>query len=185
MDIMLDLETAATFSDAAILSIGAVKMDLKNKTILDEFYMPVALDSAVAGGGKTDPATLEWWEKQSQEAKDALKDGQDITLVLSKFSDWVLAPPMNRKDVRMWGNGADFDNVILGNAYRRLGYAYEQLPWSYGGNRCFRTIKSLYSQVELKPTADGVHHHALHDAIYQAKWLFNILHQHERSLQGE
>ena len=33
----------------------------------------------------------------------------------------------------LWGNGSDFDNAILANAYRAIG---QQQPWKFWNNRC-------------------------------------------------
>ena len=72
-------------------------------------------------------------------------------------------------DAHIWGNGAAFDNVVLASAFRATGM---QVPWAFWNDRCYRTVKSLFSNVKLKRS--GTHHNALDDAVTQAKHLLEI-----------
>jgi hypothetical protein len=71
--------------------------------------------------------------------------------------------------LQIWGNGADFDNVILSSAYRNTGHV---TPWGTYKNRCYRTIKSANRHVAMART--GTHHNALDDAKSQAQHLIRI-----------
>ena len=51
-DIMLDLETMGTGTDAAIIAIGAVRFDAK---VTDRVHRIVALQSSVDAGLRMDP----------------------------------------------------------------------------------------------------------------------------------
>lgn len=73
----------------------------------------------------------------------------------------------------VWGNGADFDPVLLSSAYRAIG---RPPPHKFYNVHCFRTLKNLFP-VE-KPARDGTHHNALDDAIHQVKHLHKILQEH-------
>jgi hypothetical protein len=176
--IMLDLETMGTGPNAAIVAIGAVEFEI-NKTpgqlgggqLGDTFYMPISLDSAMASGGQVDAGTVLWWLKQTDAARamfthPAIEHGQ----ALANFSSWMHQCG-EFKNLRVWGNGASFDNVILASAYRR---AALPLPWNGFNDRCYRTVKSMH------PTAPalervGTHHNAMDDAISQAKHLIAML----------
>lgn len=167
---MADIETYGTSANAAIVSIGAVAFDLANRAIGETFYQVIDLDSAIEAGGVVDPSTVVWWSKQSQEAQDALKvDAKPIKEVLEAFSEYC-GKLAGRKSLKMWGNGSDFDNVIIASAYQRLGILP---PWEYFNNRCYRTIKSLYPQIKL--VRKGTHHNALADAESQAAHLIELL----------
>ena len=77
-DIMIDLETLATSTDAAILTIGAVKFDpfgseLKEPA-MESFYVKVDLDSCDRIGLVTNDDTIAWWASQSKEAQEAAFD---------------------------------------------------------------------------------------------------------------
>ena len=165
MHVMLDLETMGTRPDAPIIAIGAVMFD--GNAILDEFYVNVDLESAVhTGRAVVDPKTVLWWMEQGGEARSALRgDREGISTALYKFRDWL--KPV--KPEGMWGNGASFDNVILSETYLRLD---QPPPWPFWVDRCYRTMKNMYPQIEMDRT--GVHHNALDDAKSQALHLIKI-----------
>ena len=166
---MLDLETMGNGPDAAIVAIGAVEFDIQTRTMDRQFYAVVSLESAVAAGGIMDPATVIWWLQQSDDARKLFKEkGQTISAALTDFAAW-LAQTGQVDDLKIWGNGAAFDNVILSSAYRRSGIP---LPWQFRNDRCYRTIKGLYKHVKMQ--RQGTHHNALDDAISQAQHLIDI-----------
>lgn len=180
--IMLDLETYSTASNACILSIGACFFN--ENTIGEKFYQALRYhNQATSFERRIDLNTVKWWAEQSEEARQVLNDPLAVEFQhgLAAFRMWVLknAGPQVLSDsarpgddavpkIEMWGNGADFDCVILGNAFEAAGI---RKPWSYSNNRCFRTLKNV---VKLRPGFGiperlGVHHNALDDAVYQAQ----------------
>lgn len=170
LDVMLDLETMGKGPMAAIVAIGAVEFDLDAGEIGERFYRVVDLDSAVQAGGVIDAETVMWWLKQSDDARHALTaGGEPIGRVLLQFSEWMHGRG-EFKQVRMWGNGAAFDNVILASAYRNL---CTQAPWVHWNDRCYRTAKALHRGVKLQRI--GTHHHAADDAESQARHLIAML----------
>jgi DNA polymerase III epsilon subunit-like protein len=169
-DIMVDLETMGNNPNAAIVAIGAVYFDLETGTLGEEFYCTVNLESSVANGGIIDASTVMWWMKQSDEARKPLVENAiDIKEALELFREFVTKTP---EDKNVWGNGAAFDNVILGSAYTRLGL---KKPWSFLNDRCYRTIKSMNKEIKLERS--GTHHNALDDAKTQAMHLMKILYK--------
>lgn len=168
---MIDLESAGTGPDAAILSIGAVFFDLSKCEIGPTFYKRVHLGTAVQRGGTMDPGTFLWWLGQSEQARNEVRfGGEPIDEVLQAFQQFVLdnARPA---DVRPWGNAASFDVTIIGQSMERSGLA---APWRFFNERCFRTVKAMYPKVEMDER-EGTHHNALDDAIHQVKHLFKIV----------
>lgn len=171
LDVMLDLETMGNGPQAAIVAIGAVEFDPAAQEIGRSFYRVVDLASSVRAGGVMDAGTVMWWLGQSDEARRALLATDTVTLneALREFYDWA-GVCAHWKDLRVWGNGAAFDNVILASAYRACGL---QLPWQFWNDRCYRTLKALHPGVTVP--REGVHHNALDDATHQAKHLLAIL----------
>ncbi len=161
-NIMIDLETMDTAPTAAIVSIGAVKFNKKG--ILDEFYKVVDLADCVNKGLTMSPSTVQWWISQPNKTDtfDGYKSDY-LNSVLLNFSYWI------GQDARVWGNGSDFDNVILRNAYNAYTLTY---PWKYYNNMCYRTMKNLAPNVKM--VRSGNHHNALDDAKSQALHLIAI-----------
>lgn len=171
-NVMVDLETLGKGSNAAIVAIGAVEFD-PVEGLGREFYKVVNAESSVKAGMVIDADTVKWWMQQSDEARDIFHyDGCSLDDVLRQFEVWF---PF---DAELWGNGATFDNVVLGNAYALCGIAR---PWSYRGDRCYRTLKNLYP---LEMEWEGTHHNALDDAKNQARHAIAILRKHKEVNHG-
>lgn len=160
--IMLDLETLGTSANAAIVSIGAVVFDTTGTH--NEFSRAISVESTIASGGIVDPSTLLWWFEQSEAARQFwLHEPVDLVSALNSFILWI------PEGAYVWGNGASFDNVILGNAYKRTKL---KQPWKYSKDMCYRTMKNIAPQIQLQRY--GVHHNALADATSQALHLIEI-----------
>ena len=166
MDIMLDLETLSSAPDAAIIAIGACAFgsDLPKGLPRPTFVIYVQPESAQHAGGRVDAATVKWWCRQSDDARRAWTDAdaRPIAEALRVFSWWCSQASLGRP-VRMWGNGASFDNIVLRGAYERCGI---EPPWKWPNDRCYRTLKNLCRNVEIARI--GSHHNALDDALSQA-----------------
>lgn len=162
MHTMVDLETLGTGPNALILSIGAVKIDLANLSLGEQFHVGLNLDSlpSNAYGFDIEPATVGWWLHPARSAgRQALDDVAmtDIGSMLEGFALWM------GDDNFVWGNGSSFDNVVLRNAYEKLGM---EPPWPYWKDRCYRTVKNLAPDLTIQRL--GAHHNALDDARSQA-----------------
>ena len=80
MNVMVDLETLSTKNNATILTIGAIKFNLKDAPGEGEqntFYMRVNLDSCKELGLDIDKNTEKWWNEQSPEAREEAFNEQD------------------------------------------------------------------------------------------------------------
>lgn len=169
-NIMLDIETLDTTPSAVVLSIGAVKFNVEG--IGETFY--ATLRASEQDSRTQSASTLEWWSKQSPEAKAAVFPPHGAAeSVRSALARFVAFFDHDKYDV--WGNGAAFDNVIVKHLLAQYGL---ECPWRYSGDRCFRTLKALvYSNFpNLKESAIsyGTAHNALDDAIAQAQELLRI-----------
>ena len=163
LDVMLDLETMGQGPSAAITAIGAQEFDRGTGRLGESFFRVVDLASAVACGGTIDASTVLWWLRQGDDARQALQHNPiPLPLALQCFAEW-LAYCGPSDSVRMWGNGAAFDNVILREAYTRL---HMPTPWHWANDRCYRTLRKEHPDVALQRV--GTHHNALADATSQA-----------------
>ena len=165
---MLDLETMGTKPYSAIVAIGAVLFDTTSQDIEKEFYAPVSLESCIEHGLRCDPSTICWWMRQGDEARNAIANVAGLPLRHALFEFAALFSEKSQLEV--WGNGSDFDNVLLTCAYER---ANIKLPWSPFKNRCYRTIKSMAPDLKIQRV--GTHHNALDDARSQAIHLMKLL----------
>lgn len=89
--LMLDMETMGNSPDAPIVSIGAVFFDPSTGNTGAEFYQVVSLESSMSFGMKPDASTIQWWLKQSSEARSAiLVDGaMGLREVLELLADFI------------------------------------------------------------------------------------------------
>lgn len=166
VQVMLDLETMSTASNACICSIGAVKFNTKDG-IQDEFYITVDAKDCKKLGLHFSQDTLAWWSKQNPAAlKMLVKNNKPLAEALTEYSKWFGVKKLNQ-----WGKGSAFDNVILRNAYAA---AKLNTPWSYQGEMCFRTLCLLFPEVS-EPARQGTYHNALDDAKHQANHFIAML----------
>ena len=176
-DIMLDIETLDTARSAVVLSIGAVVFDPHSKELGEKFYVEFTHDLATQQRvGRTVSAdTVVWWMQQGAAAKQIFVDPapEGVRRVstaqgLTEFASFVSRN--GGKEAKLWGNGSDFDNVIVGSLFDSFGLVK---PWSYSRNRCYRTMKRVFGE-NVPLVRQGVHHNGLDDAITQAAHLQEI-----------
>ena len=168
-DVMIDLETLATSTDAAILTIGAVKFDPFGKDIqeaeMDSFYVKVDIDSCDEFNLAVDDGTIAWWGQQSKEAQEEAFEGTDRIHIRDAF-DQLYKFCWGAK--RVWSNGAAFDIPICEHVFRKLNKA---IPWSFWQVRDVRTAFDLGINPNRPPVLS---HHALQDAWNQAVGIQNV-----------
>jgi len=166
---MIDLETLATSTDAAILTIGAVKFDPFGKDIeepdMDSFYVRVDLDSCHDLGLTVNDDTVAWWANQSKEAQDEAFSTENRVHIRDAF-DQLYKFCWGAK--RVWSNGSGFDIVICETVFKRLQKA---CPWNFWQTRDCRTAFDLGINPHRPPVTA---HHALQDAWNQAVGIQNV-----------
>lgn len=169
-DVMIDLETLSTRSNAAILTIGAIKFkrdsnydakrDYTTLPKKDVFYRRITLTSCIHADMHIDKNTVEWWVKQGEEARNEALfhlDRVPLKKALKELSAWIGTSKY------VWGNGSSFDITILEEAYRRC----KLTPiWKFWNVRDLRTVYDLGKVWSVHVPNSG-HHHALHDCYSQ------------------
>lgn len=176
--LMVDMETMGNSPDAPIVSIGAVFFDPSTGNTGAEFYQVVSLESSMSFGMKPDASTIQWWLKQSSEARSAILVDEAMGLLetLELLADFIAENAANGSHtIQMWGNGCSFDNVIL-----RRAYALTDTPFAvpFWNDRDVRTMVELGKSVGINPRFDipfeGEMHNALSDARHQVKYVSAI-----------
>lgn len=160
---MVDLETLGTAPDSIIVSIGAVVFD--ERGIQDEGSWNLHLDQPER---HLDINTMKWWMQQSDEARKVFANRETVAL---RHALEELALQFD-KETRIWSYGANFDEVLLANAYHQIGRG---TPWSYKHVRCLRTVRAMYKDVTV--VEQGTKHNALDDARWQVQLLLEICKQ--------
>jgi hypothetical protein len=160
---MIDLETMGTGYRAAIVAIGAVCFDPYSDEVGDTYYTTATLQSAFDLGLRADAGAIEFWLKQPDEARREITEGGGMLgVALYHFRDWLPSNPL------VWGNGSNFDCRVLREAYECAGL---RCPFHFRDERDMRTIvnfgRDLGLSIEVQ--REGVHHHALDDAVFQAR----------------
>ena len=184
--IMIDLETLGTEPYSVILSLGAAVFDPyagigsagKRADIQHSFEINIDPISSQKAGLRIDASTTAWWFNPERDEPrrvwfNTLKF--ELPLALDGFDMWLNEIGIPKDERVIWGNGSDFDNVLLANAYKVAG---REAPWNHWNNRCFRTLKNLSGDNDLRPDHKRVAHTALGDAIYQALWAGEIVRHH-------
>ena len=168
--VMLDIETLGTLPYSTIIAIGACAFNPYatevKEIVTDRFDVAI---SPVNAGLRVDAETLLWWmDAERDAARTAWLKMPKVALreALDGFADWLNSLHQGElgNGIRMWGNGAGFDNVLLRQAYEVTG---REPPWSFRHDRCFRTLRSMLTFEEGQYL--GTQHTALADAENQAR----------------
>lgn len=178
-DIMVDLETMDNVASAAIVAIGAVQCDLTTGELGETFYRVVDLQNQQEQGMTLNPSTMYWWLDQSDGARQGILEPNKVLLadMCDKFTKWLESLGPSTKNMRLWGNGASFDNAILRYAYRQCG---REFPIEFWNDRDMRTILGFYPY-QLQETwkrnnlRTGTYHNALDDCKHQVRYCSDIL----------
>lgn len=146
--IALDIETLSTHPTAAIISIAAkcfTFADSEEPIPLGVFFKPVNATTCSMYGMHTDMQTVDWWRRQSYDAKEVHLLGNsaaticDALLSLKEYykSACDLMQSSGQRPL-VWCQGTDFDIPILRNAY--LNVIGTDAPWPHNDVRDSRTF---------------------------------------------
>ena len=172
LNLMLDLETASTIPDAAIMSIAIVPFSLdaaEPAPEVDHYYEVINLGSCFLEGDYIDRDTQEWWMRQDPRAKHELLSRQG-TLVCTAIREAYnyLCYLAEHYELVVWSQGIDFDFPILEHAIKKY-VEPKEMPYQYWNKRDVRTILKWcdvdYRNIERTGTA----HNALDDCRTQIK----------------
>lgn len=182
--ISVDIETASTESNGAILSIGAVHVDTIKKQLGSRFYTNVNLQSCVDAGLQINANTFLWWMQQSDAARNAIASPKaqatalKLATALEVFNSFIESLRTSPKEqIIIWSNGANFDGVLIRNAYKAVGLTPH---YSFRNEGCYRTLNNMLPLAKLEQAmiinehVIGTKHNALDDAIYQGERLLKM-----------
>lgn len=178
LHIVIDIETLGIDPGCEIRSIGACAF---HDGRLDPLTFYRLTHNDVSFNGHVDPDTLNWWRTEPSISKLARRhclqqiNRATITRALIDFTKWIWEVDAVRhssaSNTIFWGNGPDFDQACLAVAMKACGV---EIPWNYRDNRDYRTIRDAVGGVELRRRT--VRHHAMHDAVHEARKIMTAIH---------
>lgn len=184
VQIMLDLETLGTTPGSIVWEIGGAV--IVNAEIAAFFHLLIDVNDAGECGLQIDAETLGWWMEQEDAAIANLKKaltgaGEPLRMAMEKLSNWIAEICQSYGDPHplIWGNGANFDPVLLGACFEVLKMP---VPWDGRDVRCYRTLKNLLPMVKVE--REGVAHRADDDARHQARHLIALQAFHAEMLNA-
>lgn len=161
-DLMLDIETLGTRPDAAIVQAAARVFNLDGTKGPHINLMIEPSEQA-----SFSMSTISWWCTHEDVAaarpvvfdpRAARMTERTACVVLEEFIDEYA----DHKYVRIWGNGANFDPVILESMFHRNNMTPS---WKFWNIRCLRTLRASFPEVpRSEPT---IAHDALSDVDAQ------------------
>lgn len=182
--ISLDIETVSVHTDAAIIQLAASTSISGVRRVFEE---KISLASNEQQGRVIDKETMEWWDKQDQRLRRRVFSGNmHLHEVLQLFTEWcstIAGGDLNR--VHLWGNGCDFDNAILKNAYE----TFTEYPFNFRQHQHLRTlmyvtpanVQEQAHKTFVQNYPDAQFHDALADATYQLYKILAALRHHHGS----
>jgi predicted AlkP superfamily pyrophosphatase or phosphodiesterase len=179
-DIMVDIETTGLQPDRnGILQIGAVKFNLKERTICPDFF-----DRALtmAPFRSWDKSTMVWWSQQPRAILDDINArAEPYKDVMQAFQQWALPAG----SLRFWSKPTHFDYMYIASYFADCDLVN---PFSYRDATDMNSyIRGLHGtnpvpeEIEKNVTHGGAAHNALNDCFYQLKVLF----AHQDFIEGK
>lgn len=174
--IMIDIETLGLRPDSVVVSIGACRFwpvdEQGNPVVTDPAHFILSTEFQVQKGRYVDPETMLWWSKQDPAASsvvnEAVRKQDPYYMSLTAFDTYLLDQcDGEAARLRIWADGAGFDPVILQSLYATNSHG--EAPWPWWSTRCYRTLRAHVPAAKLGEDKPTIPHHAMNDAIAQAR----------------
>lgn len=166
--IMVDIETLGTSPGDVILSVAAVEFNIENGSVGEMFFAKIDLTGSLKDGFNIKADTLDWWLKQSQEAKImSLGEGTPVFDVLSNLESFF----RKRAGHTVWGNSNRFDLGLLAAYFKKYDIA---IPWDFRLERDVRTLVSFAPKIKDSTPFEGTPHNPVDDCSHQIKYCTKI-----------
>lgn len=181
--LLLDIETLGTREDTVILSIACVPFVFEEHECFDiyltkGFFVKLDVKDQIRKHRRTvSEATIDWWKKQSKEARAAnlTITAEDRYLVegLTRLSKFIGSTKYNSKKSYVFARGTYFDFPKLEHAYEVS--AKLAVPFNTYKIRDVRTFIDIFAGVDdgqynlrFCNTSKFIKHNCLHDAAMDA-----------------
>lgn len=153
---MIDLETLSLRTDAHILQVGVVRMNLVTGQCMTD-----AFGISDQKGRHIDLETVKWWNQQDPEVARGVFNAPGITTA----DAWGRLSEMTAES-DVWANPSTYDLVVLKDLFGG------KTPWSHRRGFCLKTAAAVIDpDGRLKPADNSKAHDALADAMWQLQYL--------------
>lgn len=161
-NVIVDTETLALDSKAAIVDIGAVIGYGKFQGQPD-FHIKIKPSSYAGTMFEIAAETIQWHNTNKPGYLEDLEaNGVSFQEAAMTFHDWLSGFAQN-SDLHMWAQGKDFDQSVLGWLFKQCGI---KPAYSYRNFHCTRDLLYLNPGARIKGGQDD----AAHTALADAKW---------------
>lgn len=180
--LMLDIETLSVKSRALIWSVGLVEFDPYSDWIDDPYIFYTRRTEQLAIRRWVEGDTVRW----TREKGDSV--GYEKWLKMQEYDEFGETDPralsigqlhsaMLRhvgQENMIWCKGGSFDFACL-NALFQDGK--HNTPWNFRNENCMRVLQMLAhgGESEMPVMDNGVAHNAADDAVFQARWVQNLI----------
>lgn len=173
-NIMVDLETLSTQTNASITEIAAIEFNKVTGEIGDIFHECIDYKDWTENNRHVEGRTILWWMEQDNSLIKKFKEkNPKLHTVLQKFRTFYNEHTLTGDDATiLWGNGSTMDITILQSAYE---YFKEPIPWQYWAVNDVRTIVNLNPKIKEDCTFIGDKHNPIDDCKHQVKYLVETL----------
>lgn len=160
---MIDLETFGTRAGCVLRSIGIALFDPEGDGHGETYYANFREEEQREFGAHYESSTVQWWERQPQFVQDQLITNQRN---FYEVADEIIEFIRGNKARFVWGQGANFDSVLLQHSFE---LAEKKVPWLFYNTSDTRTIYRAAGFDTKSIQRLGTYHNALDDAKHQIR----------------
>jgi hypothetical protein len=190
--LVLDFESLGTSPNSVVTSFGAYYVDVEqeipsfDEIIQTGLYLKFDIQEQINDGRKVEKATIDWWEKQNDEAKKELEPSED-DVSYKRIFEALRNYLEGKSDYFVFARSPNFDFSLLDNIRKDLNL---NRIWPFFNERDIRTFLDTMFMVlpfeeqwnkfnlpkELWPSNKTITtHHALYDVATDVKRMELVL----------
>ena len=160
---MLDIETLGVRPTSVVLSVAFVKFTPGKSVSESGIYRVLDRKKQSVLGRTLDQETLDWWNRQSQEARKVLddKNASCPLIAAADFNKFIKAFP---EPHFVWAKSPAFDVAIMKSLYEMLDMEW---PFTFNHELDVRTAMWIGKRKGFTKVSGVVAHNALADAKAQ------------------
>lgn len=177
--VMIDIETMASSTDAAVLSIGLCEFDPASGTITERAQeYRCTFEAMEKLGRRFAPDTMEWWLKQGKAAQTRLLEAprfSDARALVAATNEFLYNTAARAGDLALWAKDPTFDIMIMRSLCSDLDMTWHGKFYREYSVRTMLMIAQANGWDDILAMSADVEHGALSDAIHQAEQVMAVM----------